>query len=42
VIEEFVELSPVSFESVDGSGVVKQGADQIETGLGADLALESQ
>jgi len=42
VIEELLELSQVAFEGVDGSGVVEQGADQIGTGLGADLAPESE
>jgi hypothetical protein len=42
VIEEFVELSLMAFESVDGSGVVEQVADQIGTGLGANLVPESQ
>jgi hypothetical protein len=42
VIEELLELSQVAFEGVDGSGVVKQGADQIGAGPGADLVLESQ
>jgi hypothetical protein len=39
VIEKLLELSLVSFESVDDSGVAEQGADQIGTGLGADLVL---
>jgi hypothetical protein len=42
VIEEFVELSLVAFEGVNGSGVVEQGADQIGTAQVADLVLESQ
>jgi hypothetical protein len=41
VIKQLVEVPQVAFEGVDGSGVVEQGADQIGTGLGADLALES-
>jgi hypothetical protein len=37
VIEEFAELSLVSLEGVDDSGVVEQGADQIGAGLGLEL-----
>jgi hypothetical protein len=40
VIEQLVEFPLMSFEGVDGSGVVEQGADQIGTGLGADLVHE--
>jgi hypothetical protein len=42
VIEELLKVSLVSFEGVDDSGVVEQGADQIGAGLGADLVPESQ
>jgi hypothetical protein len=42
VIEQLLESSLVAFEGVDDSGVAEQGADQIGTGLGADLAFESQ
>jgi hypothetical protein len=38
VIEEVVEFALVSFEGVDGSGVVEHGADQIGAGLGLELA----
>ena len=34
MIEELVELSHLSLEEVDGSGMVEQGADQIGAGLG--------
>jgi len=42
VIKQLAELSLASLKSVDGSGVVEHGADQIGTGLGADLAPESE
>jgi len=42
VIEELLDLSLASFKSVDGSGAVEQEADQIGTGLGADLEPESE
>jgi hypothetical protein len=42
VIEELAEFSLMSLKRVNDSGVVEQGADQIGTGLGADLVLESQ
>ncbi len=35
--KEFAKLSLVSFEGVDDSGVVEQGADQIGAGLGLEL-----
>jgi hypothetical protein len=36
VIQEFAEFALASFEGVDGSRVVEQGADQIGAGLGLE------